>query len=351
MRRREFLALLGAGSAAAGLGCRRRTLPVEPPAPREPTSRPAAPPASRPASLLQPDHPEEVLPPAEAPLDNMLSGIRRIEPKGVELVEVRGQDAAKMVRTGIEAIGGMRRFVDRGSRVVLSPNFAWARPAGSGVTTDPAVVHEVILLCQEAGAREVICIDNTTDEVPRAYRINGAYHALAGTRARLLSPASAEQYVRIGDFNRFELHRRLSWQAVPQALLRCETFISLPVFKHHREVGVTGAIKKQMGCIWRREAYHKVDLPGCLAELAATLRPTLVVTDARRILTQNGPDGPGKAKQVDRLLVSTDPVLADAHACRYLDLEPGAVPYLDRAARLGAGSAELRKDRIEQVVI
>lgn len=349
MRRREFLALLGAGSAAASLGCRRRTLPVEPPPPREP---PTAPPASRPASLLQPDHPEEVLPPAEAPLDNMLSGIRQIEPKGVELVEVSGRDAAKMVRTGLEAIGGMRRFVSRGDRVVLSPNFAWARPAGSGVTTDPAVVHEVILLCQEAGAREVICIDNTTDEVPRAYRVNGAYRALDGTRARLLSPASAEQHVRVGDFNRFELHRsRLGWQAVPQDLLRCETFISLPVFKHHREVKVTGAIKKQMGCIWRREAYHKVDLPGCIAELAAALRPTLVVTDARQILTTNGPDGPGKAKQVDRLLVGLDPVLADAYACRYLDLEPGEVPYLERAERLGAGSAELRKDRIEHVVI
>lgn len=346
MRRREFLALVGAGSAGLGLGCRKKTLPVTPPPPADQSVA-----GQQRQSLLQPNHPEEVLPPAAAPLEDTLGGIRRLkQPPGAELIEVAGTKPARMVRVGLEAIGGMRQFVERGSRVVISPNFAWARPAGAGVTTEPDLVHEVILLCQEAGAREVICLDNTTDPVPRAYRVNGAYQAIAGTRARLLSPWSAEQYVRVGDFDKVELHdRRLGWQAVPQEILRCDALISMPVFKHHREVQVTGAIKKMMGCIWRREVYHKVDLQGCLAELAAVLRPSLVITDATRVLASNGPQGPGKVKQVERVLVSTDPVLADSYACRWLGVDPSKVRYLTEAAKLGAGSQEMSKQRIELV--
>jgi uncharacterized protein (DUF362 family) len=344
--RRAFLA--GLASAAAGLcGCRRRVLPVTPPPPPEDDPGPDASTAAR---LLEPGHPEEVMPPAAAPREDMLSGISRVKAPEAELIVASGKDPAAMVRLAVEAIGGIRHFVARGSRVVLSPNFAWSRPVRAGITTNPAVVREVIRLCEEAGAREVVCVDYTTDATPRAFRVNGAFEALQGTRARLLSPASAEQHVRIGDFDRGKLHAgRLRWQAVAQELLRCDVLISLPVFKHHREVRVTGAVKKLMGCVWRRAAYHKVDLHGCIAELGSILRPTLVVTDATRLLCSNGPEGPGKVCVPDQVLVSTDPVLADAFACRHVGVEPRRVRYLREAQRLGVGSMELSKKRIEYV--
>jgi len=347
--RREFIGAL----LALGLtGCRRGGLPIQPPSqePAPPAKLPSPTLPSASPGLLPATHPEEVQPPARSPRPDMLTGIRRIKPPGPELIEVAGRSPARMVRAGLAAIGGMRLFVDRGSRVVITPNFAWARPAGTGITTLPELVREVILMCQEAGAREIICLDNTTDPVPRAYRINGAEEAVAGTRCRLFSPSSAEQYVCVGDFERGKLHAtRLSWQAVPQALLRCDVLISMPVFKHHREVHVTGAIKKLMGCIWRREIYHRVNLEGCIAELGSILRPTLVVTDALRILASNGPDGPGRVIQPGRVLVGTDPVLADAHACGYLSVDPGKVGYLVQAARLGAGSPERAESRTERI--
>lgn len=346
--RREFCgALVGALVGSVAAGCRKKGLPVEP-RPAEPVA--AEPKAEAPAAgrgIARPAHPEETIPPAEAPRQDALSGIRRVKSSGIELVVVAGHRPAAMARLGVEAIGGIRRFVDRGSRVVISPNFAWARPPGTGITTDPSVVREVILMCQEAGARQIVCIDNATDPTPRAHRINGALRAMEGTRAALISPWSAEQYVRVGDFERGVLHARLGWQAVPQALLACDVLISVPVFKHHREAGVTGSIKKQMGCVWRRSAYHKLDLDGCLAELGAILRPTLVVTDATRILCSNGPEGPGKRCEPNRVLVATDPVLADAYACRFVGAEPEKVRHLVQAARLGAGDLELGKGRIE----
>jgi len=149
-----------------------------------------------------------------------------------------------------------------------------------------------------------------------------------------------------------ELHRtKLKWQAVPRVLLRCNVMISVPIFKHHRDAMISGAIKKMMGCIWRRASYHHVDLHGCIAELGAVMKPTLTIMDAGKILVTNGPDGPGKLSTINRVLVSLDPVLADAYACRWLDLEPDSVGYLKQAAKLGAGSLDVDKAQIETVKV
>jgi uncharacterized protein (DUF362 family) len=356
--RREFICSVMAAStvaacnrgqrgAAADAGRAHADASAEPDAagvgaPRKPR-RPLEP---EEASLLR----ESVLPPAMVQRDDTLSGIRRVEPKEAELVVVAGTDLTKMTRRGVEAIGGMRGFVPKGGRVVLAPNFAFARPPGTGVTTHPEVVREVILMCQEAGAKEIVCLDYTTHATPRAYRVNKAYDAVKGTRAQLLSPWSAEQHVRVGDFEKLKLHReKLGWQAVASVLLRCDALISVPVFKHHREVGATGSLKKMMGCIWRRRSYHVHGLQQCIAELSAVLRPTLTVTDASRILCTNGPDGPGRVCSPGEVLVSADPVLADAYACRYIGLKPEKVAYLKAAAALGVGKLDPRKARIERI--
>ena len=55
-------------------------------------------------------------------------------------------------------------------------------------------------MCEEVGARDIVLVDYATDPTPRSYKINGAIRAVADTRARLLNPASADEFVRIDDF-------------------------------------------------------------------------------------------------------------------------------------------------------
>jgi uncharacterized protein (DUF362 family) len=340
LSRREFL---GAAATTTLLGCRTR----KPPTPAGCDQGPSGAEEEEESALR-----ERALPPAETSRDNALAGIRRAQPRQLELIVAKGQAVSKMVRPAVEELGGVRRFVSRGDRVVLSPNFAWARPAELGITTHPDVVREMIFLCQESGAQDIVCLDYSTDATPRAYRVNGALRAVEGTKARLLSPWSPEQYVRVGDFLRWPVHaRQLRWQAVASVLLSCDVLISMPVFKHHREVGVTGAVKKMMGCVWRRAAYHKAGLDHCIAELGCVLRPTLVVTDGGRILGTNGPEGPGQAISPGRLLVSTDPVLADAYACRWLKIKPETIAHLREADRLGAGRLDMSATRVDEITV
>jgi len=266
------------------------------------------------------------------------------------MVVVAGKSLEDMAPLGLRALGATRPLINRGDRVVLTPNFAWASAPGKGATTSPELVRRVISFCKEAGASSITCLDLGCDPTPRAYRINGAYQATRGTGAALLSPWSPEQHVRVDDFLRMPIHaRELKWQAVPSVLLRCDVLINMPVIKHHQGVSMSGAVKKLMGCIWRRAAYHRADLHGCIAELAAVMRPTITIADASRVLTEKGPVGPGKVEHIDRLLVAWDPVLTDAYACRWLGLVPDMVGYLAKAAKLGAGSIDVEGAQIEQV--
>jgi uncharacterized protein (DUF362 family) len=281
------------------------------------------------------------------PRGDALGAIRRIRTPGTDLVAVTGDDPVKMLHRGLDAVGGLKAIVKPGDRVVLSPNFALARPQGTGAVTNAELVRETIKLCFEARAREVTCLDNTYARTPRAFRINGALEAVEGTGARLLSPWSAEQYVVINDFLRAEVHREmLEWQAVPEVLLRADVLINMPVFKHHKETRVSGAMKKLMGCIWRRAAYHEADLHGCIAELGTVIRPTLNIMDGMRILTTNGPDGPGKLVDNRQLLLGVDPVLMDTYACSWMGLRPQQVGYLARASKLEAGSIDVGRARV-----
>ena len=349
--RREFIGSLLA-TAVVG-GCTRKKQQKKKKAPPKQIPQKAVakkkdePPATVDADLLR----ELIKPPVYIPRDDTLAGIRQVKAPGAELIEVAGDRCDEMVKLGLRAIGGIKLFVSPGDRVVLSPNFAWARPPGTGATTDPEMVREVINACWGAGAREVVCLDYASDMTPRAFKVCGAYKATEGTNARLLSPWSAEQFIRVDDFKRGKLHAsdKIGWQAVASVLMRCDVLINMPIFKHHREVGATGALKKLMGCVWRRSTYHAVNLDGCIAELASVIRPTLTIMDGTRILTTNGPNGPGKVATVNRMVLSVDPLLADAYACRWLEKDPLKIKHLALAAKLGVGKIDVSKGKIETV--
>ena len=345
--RREFISsvvgatLLGGCSSKSPKKQPRAASPAAPPPRADPGAGDEAPPTRR----------EDARPALEVPRDDALANIRKHETPGPDLVEVTGNDAGKMLALAIPKFSGDKPLVRRGDRVVITPNFALARGQGTGVATEASLVKAMIQYCEQAEARDITVLDHSYHPAPRAFRVNGAFEAVQGTSARLISPWSPDQYVVINDFQSGKLHREeLKWQAVPETLLRCDVLINMPVFKHHRDAGMSGAVKKLMGCIWRRAVYHDVDLHACIGELAAVLKPTFTVMDAIQVLATNGPDGPGKVKPVNRLLLSADAVLADTYACSYLDMAPKEIAYLKHAADLGAGLMDVKGADVKRIV-
>jgi len=345
--RRQFITSVAGAALLSGCPSKKPEKKSPPPAAAPPVKASAEDEAKKPAP---PTRREDARPALKVPRDDALANIRKHEATGPDLVEVAGNDAAKMLAVALSAFSPEKPLVNPGDRVVITPNYALARPQGTGVATEASLVKAMIKHCEEAGARDITCLDHSYHPAPRAFRVNGAFEAVSGTSARLISPWSPDQYVVINDFQAGKLHRdKLKWQAVPEQLLRCDVFINMPVFKHHRDAGMSGAVKKLMGCIWRRAVYHDVDLQGCIGELAAVLKPTITVMDAVNVLAENGPDGPGKVKSVNRLLVAADPVLADTHACSYLGMDPTTIAYLKKAMELGAGRMDVKGAVIKKI--
>ena len=54
------------------------------------------------------------------------------------------------------------------------------------------------------------------------------------------------------------------------------------------------------------EQLHRIDLHQCIADIHTIRKPDLIVMDAIRILTTNGPKGPGKTEDIGEVIVGTD---------------------------------------------
>jgi len=254
---------------------------------------------------------------------------------------------AELVRKAIKALGGMGKFVKKGNRVLIKPNIAFARPPEGAATTNPEVVAELVRLCFEAGAKEVIVLDYTLDPARITYEMSGIAKAAQAQGARVV-------YVGRQDFVPVEVPKGKILSAydvrVLKQVLDADVFINVPIAKTHGSARLTLGMKNLMGIIQDRGAWHRSgDLHQCIADFVTAVKPHLTIIDAIRILASGGPKGPGRVEQKDTIIASTDIVAADAYATSLFGLAPSDVPHIIKAAELGVGVADLKRVKIVKV--
>ena len=254
---------------------------------------------------------------------------------------------AELVRKAIKALGGMSRFVKKGNRVLIKPNIAFARPPEGAANTNPEVVAELVQLCFEAGAKEVIVLDYTLDPARITYEMSGIAKAAEAKGARAV-------YISPRDFVPIEVPKGKILSAydvrVLKQVLDADVFINVPIAKTHGSARLTLGMKNLMGIIQDRGAWHRSgDLHQCIADFVTAVKPHLTVIDAIRILASGGPKGPGRVEQKDTIIASTDIVAADAYATTLFGLTPNDVPHIIKAAELGVGVADLKRVKIVKV--
>ncbi|MGB9619420.1 MAG: DUF362 domain-containing protein, partial [Armatimonadota bacterium] len=119
--------------------------------------------------------------------------------------------------------------------------------------------------------------------------------------------------------------------------------INAPVAKTHSATKLTLGMKNLMGCNWDRQAWHEsASLDQCITDYATAVRPDLTVLDATRILLTNGPKGPGRTKDVDQVIVGTDPVSVDACAALLFGLNPAEISHIKLAEEMGVGKIDVK---------
>ncbi len=258
-----------------------------------------------------------------------------------------GYSVKDLTRKVFEAAGGMQRFVSKQDVVVIKPNISWARAPHLAATTNPEVLEAVIELCQEAGAKKVRIADHTIHDARRCFAITGAGAVAKKTGADLVYPRSS-----LMREMKLQGHRLDVWPVfVP--LVEADKIINLPVAKVHVLSDLTLGMKNWLGAVGgRRSALHQ-DIHPSIVDLAQFFKPAVTLIDATRIMVSNGPSG-GRTSDVsaaNSLILSNDPVAADARAAGLFGLNPEDIGFIRLGQKWGLGTSQFQKLSRQQVVI
>jgi uncharacterized protein (DUF362 family) len=255
--------------------------------------------------------------------------------------------ATRLTEEAMRSLGGMGRFVSKGDIVWVKPNIGWNRPAELAANTNPDVVGTLVRLCLEAGAKEVKVGDNPCNDAKQTYRTSGIAAAVekAGGRVVFLDEK------RFRDV-KLDGQRLKTWPLYPE-ILEADLVINVPIAKHHGLSRVSLAMKNYMGVIGgRRNAWHQ-DLPSCLTDVTAFMKPRLCILDAVRVLTAHGPQGgnPADVQRLDTVAASTDIIALDAFGAELMGHSPEQIKTLIAGFESGLGHHDYRSLALEEVIV
>jgi uncharacterized protein (DUF362 family) len=254
----------------------------------------------------------------------------------------KGKDPALIIAEAINALGGMSTFVSRDDVVLVKPNIGWDRMPEHAATTNPFVVAALVELAYKAGAKKVKVFDNTCNSARRCYKRSGIAEAAAGAGAEVT-------FVENRKFKRVKLNGEVlkEWPVYEDAL-EVDKIINVPIAKHHSLAGLTLSMKNLMGLVGGARNLLHQKLSTNIIDLAGFFKPTLVVLDAVRILTSNGPQGGNlkDVKEMNLVAASVDQVAIDAFGARLFNMRSDDFAHIRDAYSRGLGEKDLSKVQI-----
>ena len=246
----------------------------------------------------------------------------------------------------LDALGGIKRFVQPGEKVVIKPNIGWDRTPEQAANTNPVLVGEMARLCLEAGAAEVIVTDVTCNSAPRCFMRSGIGDAAEKNGAKAILPRD-EDYVQ-ADLG----GKLLTVWPVLKHFVEADRLINMPIVKDHSLSGCTIGMKNLYGILGGRRNQLHQQIDQSIVDLALYCAPTLTVVDATRVLLRGGPTG-GSLDDVairNTVICATDQVAADARGAEFLDLIPSRVGHIVLANKAGLGEIDYTTAGYKEIV-
>ena len=241
---------------------------------------------------------------------------------------------------------GLRLFRTdvQGKTVVLKPNLVDYIP-GVAINTHPMLVLAAAESFRRMGAKCVIVAEG-----PGHQRDTQLVLSESGYQESLRAQA-----IRFVDLNRDELVRtRLGanymgmkslW--LPRTVLEADFLVSMPKIKAHHWAGVTLSMKNMLGVVpgarygWPKNILHWKGIQESILDVCATIPIHFVIADGIMAMEGNGPLN-GTARPLGKIVLSGDPVAADATCARLMGFEPDRIVHIREGARfLGNASPAL----------
>ena len=164
-----------------------------------------------------------------------------------------------------------------------------------------------------------------------------------------------KQHIPFIDLNRDELakiklcanYTALGHLFLPRTVLSHDFVVSMPKVKTHHWSGVTLSMKNMFGVVpgtkygWPKNILHWSGIQQSILDVCATVPIHFVIADGIVAMEGNGPLA-GTSRPLHSIVLSDDPVAADATCARLMGFKPERIPYIYEAVKfLGNASTKL----------
>lgn len=224
--------------------------------------------------------------------------------------------------------GGVDRFVRRGEKVLIKPNFLNSKPSSTGCTTSLELLEAILKIVVRQGATPVIA-----ESTPVSFDTMKVFKRLRVDRL-------AEKYnARLVDMNKYKARKVklknslvLKEVLVSEIVFECDKLINLPVMKTHTQTTITLGMKNLMGCLPGNEKskLHLAGISQGIVDICTVIKPDFTIIDGIIGMEGAGPSN-GKPKRMNLLIGSEDLVACEFVGARIMGFEPLSIRHISLA--------------------
>ena len=256
------------------------------------------------------------------------------------------------VRKSLDLIGGLKKFVRKGDKVLLKINLLAPTPPEEAVTTHPSIVKALVGLIEECDATAWIGDSSGgpfSGLTSKSLEICGI-NKIAEDTSAVIKNLDTDGVV-VVDYRNGDRIREFK---IAKSVIEADVIISVPKLKIHELLLLTGAVKNLVGVIpgaGKRDLHRKAvkadELSNVILDLYDLVKPKLSLMDAvvglegRRGNLIEGA-GFGNPKQVGFVLASSDAIALDSIAALIMGYDPMKISTIKLAHRreLGMGNMQ-----------
>ena len=261
-------------------------------------------------------------------------------------------DLEKAIKKSVDLIGGIAEFLKPTDKVLIKPNLLAATTPDTGIDTHPEFVRAVVRLVKDTGAKIFLgdspSVWGAPEEIDNVYEKSG------------MKKLASEEKIELIKFNR---SRMKSGFPLTTWLEECDCFISLPKFKTHDLMVLTGAVKNLFGLIpglhkteLHKKALSSVEFAKILVDLYTIAKPSISIVDGIVAMEGDGPASGGDLRNLGLILASSDAVALDSIMATMMGLRPKDILSTKEAAERGLGNAnfdqiDIEGEKIESFIV
>ncbi|MCD6362579.1 MAG: DUF362 domain-containing protein [Synergistetes bacterium] len=264
-----------------------------------------------------------------------------------KLKEINAQEIKRALKSIIDALGGVERFVSPGDKVLIKPNLLSPSKIEEARITDPRLIEAMVQLIHPIaseiwiGDSSGVSTRSATRETMKSAKLDELPNLYPKVKLRNFD----EEEKRI---TKISLGKRGETQvALAEAVFQADKVINLPKLKTHNFTIMTCAVKNTFGCLpgsqkarIHAEAKDPISFSHALIDIHLEVKPTLSIVDATLSMEGEGPAW-GKPIETGLIFGGESAFAVDMVAAKIMGLRPEKVPTIKVAQERGLNPSEI----------